>query len=105
MEAPRSTRMLGSPIVTTRLSRVTMKSAIEGIANVQMVVALALISFSLVSSHSLAVQKNTSTLPLQAAFEEVVCPGPVEGADVPRGGPVDPQPDASSILNLLPVLA
>ena len=37
-------RMLGSAIVTTRLSSVTMNSATEVITNVQMVVVLALIS-------------------------------------------------------------
>src|SRR3954465_5763634 len=36
MEAPRSARMLGSAVVTTRLSSVTMKSATETIARVQM---------------------------------------------------------------------
>jgi hypothetical protein len=33
--APRSRRITGSAVVTTRLSSVTMKSAIEVIANVQ----------------------------------------------------------------------
>ena len=37
MPAPRSVRITGSAVVTTRLSSVTMKSAIEVIANVQIV--------------------------------------------------------------------
>jgi hypothetical protein len=38
IEAPRSMRITGSAVVTTRLSSVAMKSATEVIANVQMVV-------------------------------------------------------------------
>ena len=43
MDACRSRRITGIAVVTTRLSSVTMKSAIEVIANVQSVRCLALI--------------------------------------------------------------
>src|SRR5262249_2744932 len=42
-DAPRSTRMTGRAVETTRLSSTTMKSAIEVIANVHRVLALAVI--------------------------------------------------------------
>ncbi len=44
--APRSSRITGSAVVTTRLSSVAMKTATEVIAKVQMVAALAVMSSS-----------------------------------------------------------
>ena len=44
--APRSVRMTGSAVETTRLSSTTMKSAVEVIAKVQMVLALCVMTSS-----------------------------------------------------------
>ena len=44
IEAPRSVRITGRAVVTTRLSSVAMKRATDVIANVQMVVVLVVIS-------------------------------------------------------------
>ena len=51
MPASRSVRITGIAVVTTRLSSVTMKSATEVIANVQISCAFDSLCFSFVTHH------------------------------------------------------
>ena len=68
IDAPRSVRITGSAVETTRLSSTTMNSATEVIANVQRVFVLACIRFNSFLSKSVTsieTQKNTIATPLR----------------------------------------